>query len=141
MAKFPVSLKARLLLQDAGRVLLLKQTTRNGGNYSLIGGTVEKSEYAIDTLIRESREESGIELTPADLQLVHTLHKRYRRSHRIVLYFKAYHYAGEPQSLEPRKFENVEWHPMNDLPPNLSPTVAHVLAAYRQGQLFSTMQK
>ena len=141
MAKFEVSLKARLILQDRGRILLLKQTKPNGGNYSLVGGTIEREEYATATLIRESREEAGITLVPADLQLIHTLHKRYRRAHRIVLYFRAYHFEGEPKSLETKKFENVEWWPLDELPPNLTSTVQHVLKRFRNGEIYSEMQK
>ena len=144
MAKFKVSLKARLLLEDRGRILLLKQTKPNGGNYSLIGGTIERREYALESLIRESFEEAGIRLTPADLTLVHVLHKRYKkrgRKHRIVLYFRAHHYEGKPESRELKKFENVEWHPYNTLPDNLTGTVRHVLREYGRGKLYSEMQK
>ena len=141
MAKFDVSLKARLILQDRGRILLLKQTKPNGGNYSLVGGTIERKEYATETLIRESREEAGITLVPSDLQLIHTLHKRYSKAHRIVLYFRAYHFEGEPKSLETKKFENVEWWPLDELPPNLTSTVSHVLERFRNGEIYSEMEK
>lgn len=141
MAKFAVSLKARLILEDRGRILLLKQTKPNGGNYSLIGGTIERKEYAAETLIRESFEEADVELTPSDLTLVHVLHKRYKKAHRIVLYFRAHHYEGQPESKERKKFENVEWHPYGALPANLTDTVRHVLTAYRRGKLYSEMEK
>lgn len=144
MSSFKVSLKARLILEDRGRILLLKQTKPNGGNYSLIGGTIERREYAVESLIRESFEEAGITLTPPDLSLVHVLHKRYKkrgRKHRIVLYFRAHHYEGEPESKERKKFENVEWHPYDSLPTNLTGTVRHVLDEYGRGKLYSEMQK
>jgi 8-oxo-dGTP pyrophosphatase MutT (NUDIX family) len=141
MPKFPVSLKARLILEDRGRTLLLKQTKPNGGRYSLIGGTIEKREYAAETLIRESFEEAGVVLTPADLHLVHVLHKRYKKAHRIVLYFRAHHYEGEPKSKERKKFERVEWHPYGQLPPNLTPTVRHVFREYNRGRIYSEMDK
>lgn len=141
MAKFRVSLKARLILEDRGRILLLKQTKPNGGNYSLVGGTIEKREYAAETLIRESFEEAGIVLTRADLTLVHILHKRYKKAHRIVLYFRAHHYEGQIHSKERKKFENVEWRPYDNLPPNLTTTVAHVLDNYQKGRLYSEMEK
>lgn len=141
MAKFAVSLKARLILEDRGRILLLHQTKPNGGKYSLIGGTIERREYAAQTLIRESLEEAGVSLTTSDLTLVHVLHKRYKRAHRIVLYFRAHHYEGKPESREQKKFDAVEWHPYNDLPTNLTDTVRHVLKAYRRGQFYSEMEK
>jgi len=141
MAKFSVSLKARLLLQNHGSLLLLKQTKPNGGNYSLIGGTIEHQEFAAETLIRESWEEAGIRLSEDDLELVHVLHKRSSKEHRIVLYFRAYHFAGTPQSREKKKFENVEWWSLQELPHNLTDTVRHVLRAYSASLLYSEMEK
>ena len=141
MAKFSVSLKARLFLHDHGKLLLLKQTKPNGGNFSLIGGTIEKREFAIQTLIRESWEEAGIELSEDDLELVHVLHKRSSKEHRIVLYFRAYHYEGQPESKELQKFSNVEWWSLKALPKNLTGTVKHVLKAYNAGMLYSDMKK
>ena len=141
MSKFSVSLKARLILQNRGRLLLLKQTKPNGGNYSLVGGTVEKKEFAAATLIRESWEEAGIRLLPEDLEIVHVLHKRYPNKHRIVLYFRAFYYEGKPESKETKKFANVEWRPINDLPKNLTDTVQHVLKAYNEGKLYSEIKQ
>ena len=141
MAKFSVSLKARLFLHDHGKLLLLKQTKPNGGNYSLVGGTIERKEFAVQTLIRESWEEAGIRLSEDDLELVHVLHKRSPKEHRIVLYFRAYHYSGQPSSKEKHKFENVEWWSLKELPRNLTGTVRHVLKAYNAGLLYSQMRK
>lgn len=141
MAKFTVSLKARLLLQNSGSILLLKQTKPNGGNYSLVGGTIEKKEFAVQTLIRESFEEAGIKLSPDDLELVHVLHKRSKKEHRIVLYFRAYYFDGKPKSKEKHKFENVEWWSLRELPHNLTDTVRSVLKAYNAGLLYSEMEK
>lgn len=141
MAKFSVSLKARLFLHDHGKLLLLKQTKPNGGNYSLIGGTIERQEFAVQTLIRESQEEAGITLKEDDLELVHVLHKRSTKEHRIVLYFRAYHYEGKPESKELQKFENVEWWSLKSLPRNLTSTVRHVLKAYNAGLIYSDMRK
>jgi len=141
MSKFPVSLKARLILIDGNRILLLRQTKPNGGNYSLVGGTVETFEFAKETLIRESYEEAGIVLDAAALELVHVLHKRASYQHRIVMYFKARYWAGEAASKELKKFSSAEWCDVNRLPHNLTPTVRQVLKAYRANQLYSEMEK
>ena len=60
MTLFRTVVKARVILYDQGRILLLKQTKPNGGNYTLVGGTVEQEEFAVEALIRESKEEAGI---------------------------------------------------------------------------------
>lgn len=137
MPKYKVSLKVRLLLYDRGRVLLLRQTKPNGGNYSLVGGTIEEKERAKQTLVRESFEEAGIRIQEEDLTLVHVLHKRRAGKHRMVLYFKAYRYTGTVKARELKKFRGVEWFPLDQLPENLTDTVRHVLKAYRDGLLFT----
>ena len=137
MANFKIALKARLILYYKGKILLLKQTKPNGGNYTLVGGNVEGHEYARQSLIRESYEEAGILLKEKDLKLVHVLHKNTGGTHRIVLYFKAYKWDGELKAKERHKFREAEWFDLDALPRNLTETVRHVLDEYRNGNLYS----
>ena len=132
------SIKVRLILYNKGKILLLKQRKRQGGNYTLVGGTVDANEFALDALIRESEEEAGIILNEADMQLVHVLHKHTKfGAHRVTLYFKATKWKGDLRTGEPSKFKGVSWFSLDNLPSNLSSTVRHVLVQYREGQLYS----
>lgn len=139
MAKTKILLKARLIVEDQGKILLLQQSIEQGGKFTLIGGTVEDYEFAKKALIRESYEESGLLIAKQNLHLVHTLHKKKNEATRIVLYFKASHWDGEPISGEPLKFTNVGWYPIDDLPKGMSATVRHVLKHYRRGSRYSEM--
>jgi len=139
MAKKKILLKARLIIENQGDILLLKQIKGQGGKYTLIGGTVEDYEFAKKALIRESFEESGLKIDREDLHLVHTLHKKKDAATRIVLYFKASKWEGEPKPAEPDKFQEVAWHPIDDLPGGMSDTVRHVLKHYRRGSRYSEM--
>lgn len=139
MADFKVSLKVRLILYHKGRILLLKQRKPKGGNYTLVGGTIERQELAKQTLIRESYEEAGILLKEKDLQLVHVLQKIKENEQRIVLYFKAYRWEGHVEARETHKFKSVEWFSLDDLPHNLTETIQQVLQAYRNGRIFSEL--
>lgn len=136
MAK-KILLKARLILVDEGRVLLMKQTNQNGGKYTLVGGTVEDDEFAVTALIREVKEEAGIEISARSLKLVHTLHKKKGENTRIVLYFKATEWEGNPVTLEREKFKKVQWFPLNKLPDKMSPTVEHVFYMFNRGIFYS----
>ncbi len=136
-----VKYKARLVLYDRGRILLLRQTRGNGGNYTLVGGTVEVGEFAREALIRETREEANIQIAASDLTLVHVLHKRSKGNHRINLYFKASKYRGIVQNLEDHKFKAAQWFPINKLPSNVTATVKQALNAYRSGKLYSEQKK
>ena len=133
-----IQLKVRLILYSRGRILLLRQKKIQGGNYTLVGGTIEKTEFAKEALIRESEEEAGLILKAGDLQLAHVLHKRPRtKKQRITLYFKASNWTGKLKTGEPNKFRGVAWFQLDNLPGNLSTTVRHVLEQYRSGQLYS----
>ncbi|MCB0703788.1 MAG: NUDIX domain-containing protein [Saprospiraceae bacterium] len=134
-------LKARLILYSKGRILLLKQRKQAGGNYSLVGGTIESTEFAAASLIRESLEEAGIVLKRKDLELAHVLHKKTLSGDRITLYFKAQRWEGKPRALEPEKFKKAEWFDLEKLPTNLTPTVGHVLKMYRAGKLYSEFEE
>lgn len=132
-----ILLKARLILLNEGKVLLMKQKASNGGKYTMVGGTVEDFEFAKISLIRESKEEVGLTLVEKDLKLVHTLHKKKGAVTRIVLYFQAVHWKGEPKALEPKKFKKVDWFDLKELPSPISPTVKHVLHKYMKGVNYS----
>ncbi len=129
----------RLIVEDGERMLFLRQTKQNGGNYSLIGGNVETHEFAREALVREAEEESGLHIEPHDLELVHVLHRHKLKKDEIylVLYFRARKFIGVPASLEPKKFKNVEWLPVNRLPDNVSKATMHVLRAIHKKEIYS----
>ena len=133
-----IQLKARLILYNRGNILLLRQKKGQGGNYTLVGGTIESTEFAREALIREASEEAGLLLKKENLQLAHVLHKRPRKKRqRITLYFKATKWSGKIKTGEPNKFKGVAWFQLENLPSNLSETVRHVLHQYRLGNLYS----
>lgn len=136
-----ITLKVRLILIYENQILLLKQTKTKGGNYTLVGGSIEDGEFARQTLIRESYEEAGVILREGDLELVHVLHKKKPKEHRMTLYFKAICWEGKLKSKEPHKFKKVEWYDLNELPENLTETVAYVLGAFQNGYTYSEMKK
>lgn len=129
----------RLILEEDDRMLFLRQTKQNGGRYSLVGGNVEEHEFAREALAREAREEAGIHVEPADLTLVHVLHRHKLKKDEtlLVLYFKARRFHGEPESLEPKKFKHVEWLPVGNLPSNVSKPTLHVLRCIARGEIYS----
>lgn len=141
MATIQIVLKTRLILYNRGSILLLRQTKPNGGNYTLVGGNIERFEYAKACLIREAEEEAGITLREKDLQLVHVLQKNTPTEQRFVFYFKAYRWEGKLQAKEKNKFTEAEWFHLDELPRNLTATVRHVLEEYRKGNLYSEIKK
>jgi 8-oxo-dGTP diphosphatase len=105
----------------------------------LIGGNVEENEFAREALAREAREEAGIHVEPVDLRLIHVLHRHKLKKDEtlLVLYFKAYRFEGEPESLEPKKFKDVKWLPVRSLPEEVSKATKHVLEGIQRGEIYS----
>ena len=129
----------RLILEENGKLLFLRQTKRNGGRYTLIGGNVEEQEFAREALAREAKEEADIHVEPIDLSLVHVLHrhKLTKNETLIVLYFKASKFYGEPESMETHKFKDVSWLPANALPEEVSKPTMHVLECIQRNEIYS----
>jgi len=140
MAVDKVLIKVRLILYFKGQILLLRQTKPNGGNYTLVGGTVESNETAPQALIREAYEEAGVVLKEKDLQLVHVLEKVKHGERRLTLYFKTYRWEGRLMAREVHKFNECEWFHLDELPKNLTESVRHVMQNYRNGVMFSVIK-
>ena len=129
----------RLILESNGKLLFLRQTKRNGGRYTLIGGNVEEHEFAREALAREAKEEADIHVEPEHLSLIHVLHrhKLAKNETLLVLYFKAASFYGEPESMETHKFKDVAWFAPDALPDEVSKPTRHVLECIQRGGIYS----
>ncbi len=129
----------RLILEENGKLLFLRQTKRNGGRYTLIGGNVEEHEFAREALAREAKEEASIHVNPEDLTLVHTLHRHKLKKNEtlLVLYFKSDRFSGEPESMETKKFKDVAWFSPSELPEEVSEPTRHVLQCINKAEIYS----
>lgn len=134
-------IKARLILKQNNKILLLAQTSENGGKFTLPGGTVEAEEFAKETLIRECEEEIGIHLIANKLELIHVLHKKKGKENRITIYFATQDYKGTLHAIETEKFRGVTWASIDRLPTKTSATVKHVLAKVNEGARYSEFSK
>lgn len=137
MALPRISIITRLILENKGEILLLTQTTKNGGKFSLPGGKVEANESPIQALIRECKEEADINVNVENLKLVHVLHRQKTEEVHIVMYFKTIRWHGNLMSKEPKKFKNVGWHPLDNLPQKMSKITRSVLDKFHKGVLYS----
>lgn len=135
------TIKARLILVKEDKIVLLLQTTKQGGKYTLVGGRVEQYEYAREALVRECFEEIGIELLPTHLSLVHVLHKKKGTENTLTLYFTTTIWRGVLQNKEPKKFKGANWFPIHKLPPNTSPTTRHVIKKILAKEAYSEFNR
>jgi len=67
-----------LILIRESKILLLRRfnTGYEDGKYSMVAGHLDGNETVIQTIIREAREEAGVELQAQDLEVVHVMHRK-----------------------------------------------------------------
>lgn len=130
-----------LVLVDGDRVLLLRrfQTGYQDGNYSLPAGHIDGEEPASVALLREAREEVGLELTLDELTFRHVLHRSSADDREYSDYFFSAELAHhQPFNAEPDKCDDLSWFPGDDLPSNMVPAVRQVLThIFSNGPVYS----
>ena len=101
------------------RILLLNQDTDTGRSWSLPGGKVEEGETIRDALVREMREETGLDVEPGRLLYVCD-HLPGEGTHVVHLTFEARRTGGTAGQvtawLDTRPIRGVEFVKIADLP-------------------------
>ncbi len=105
-----------IVLDERGRVLLLKHRFRVGSGWGIPGGFLEKGEQPEDGLRRELCEEIGLELGVVELLFARTL----RRPQQLELHYRCR--ARAVKEVRPRSQEIISagWFAPDQLPPELS---------------------
>jgi ADP-ribose pyrophosphatase YjhB (NUDIX family) len=137
MANHGVVVDLHLILRDGANVLLglRKNTGFADGLYHLPAGHLEADETIPAGAAREAKEELGIDIRPADLELVHTMHNR---SGRVSFFFEVRAWSGELANAEPDKCERLDWIPEGAWPANSVRYARVALERVRGGMRFST---
>lgn len=135
--KMPSAVHLFLLRGDA--VLLLRRfnTGYEDGSYSVVAGHLDGGERVEQAAVREAREEVGIDLDPAALEVVGVMHRR-ADDERIDWFLTAREWSGEPSNCEPNKCDELRWSPLDDLPENIIPYVRRALTNYRQQRWYDS---
>ncbi len=111
-----------LILKKEGKILLLRRynTGFEDGNYGLISGHINGGELITHAMIREAKEEAGIDILPEDLRIVHVVHRKCsgQAFERICFFLSASEWNGKISNMEPGKCDDIRWFPINNLPPN-----------------------
>ncbi len=114
---------ALAFLLSGNDILLLHRAdvAFGSGLYGLSGGKVEQGETARQAVVREIREELGLEFLESDFQLVHTFHHKGIKTEYIALIFKADISKMIPINNEPNKHDDMQFFNPQQLPENIIP--------------------
>ncbi len=126
------------LVQDS-KVLLLRRynTGYEDGNYGVVAGHLEGDEEIVAAMVREAREEAGIEIPPSALQVVGVMHRRSDTEY-VDFFLAASSWSGDIRNMEPEKCDELAWFQLDSLPDNVIPYVRKGLSNYTRGQWFDS---
>ncbi|ARE73042.1 hypothetical protein B6R96_03075 [Streptomyces sp. Sge12] len=139
----PNVIGVHLYLEREGRVLLgLRHPDSPFGasHHHFLAGHCER-ESAIACLIREAREEAGLRIAAADLELVHTVHvvDPPGSRPRMQLVFRAHRWEGTAEVREPDKCVGWAWWPADALPQPIVPYARAAIEGIRGGRRYTEL--
>ncbi len=123
-----------VVLDERGRVLLLRHTLRKGSGWGIPGGFIARGEQPDDAVRREVREETGLALAGVELAFVRTL----ASVQQVEVIFRAEMKASALEGLRKNfEIDRAQWFALDALPEDASPDqrriIERALAAGRGG--------
>ena len=127
---FPVAI--HLFLLDKDSILLLKRynTGYEDGKYSVIAGHLDGNEDVYNAMIREAKEEAGIEIIKNDLKIIQVMHRMQPNDERIDYFFVCKKWNGKIINNEPDKCSELKWYCINKLPENTIEYIKYAIKNY-----------
>lgn len=124
-----------VILRDGDKVLLSQRGGSYGyGRWHAPSGKLDAGEPLTVGAARELWEETGVEVRPEHLRLVHVVHHQQAPgSERIGLFFLATTWRGEPVNREPEKCLDLRWWSVHELPDDIIEYPAAGLLGYLAG--------
>lgn len=118
-------------------LLSLRQNTKHhDGEYDLPGGHVEANEDIFEAMIREAKEEIGIDIQREDLSIIHIYHNFQKNSLKFV--FKVSTYKNEVKNCEENVCKELRWFDINNLPNNIIPGIRIEIENIKNNILFNS---
>ncbi|MCL1694843.1 MULTISPECIES: NUDIX domain-containing protein [unclassified Lysinibacillus] len=117
-----------VILDEANKVLLvLRKKAPEAGCWSLPGGKVDYMETIENAIMREIKEELGVEIEITQLVCVTNHIIQSEDVHYVAPTFTARITNGEVQNREPHALEDVQWFSINEIPENITMTTEYAL--------------
>lgn len=128
---------AHLLIIKDGQVLLMKRNKgQMAGYFALVAGRVDDFETPSIAMIREAVEEAGITIKPEDLNFISVLHRPHAdykggKNDIVEFIFQCDKWTGDIKNMEPGLCDEIGFHDIDNLPDQITETVATVLKCWK----------
>ncbi|MEU3721384.1 NUDIX hydrolase [Streptomyces sp. NPDC031705] len=132
-----------LYLEENGKVLLGLRHPDSAfapSTHHFPAGHCEQ-ESAVACLVREAREETGLVIDPAGVELVHVVHTvdHAGGQPRMGLVFRAHRWTGTPEVREPDRCVSWDWWPVDALPERIVPYARTAIEGIRAGRRYTEL--
>ncbi|MBP6945252.1 NUDIX domain-containing protein [Patescibacteria group bacterium] len=136
--RFKVISAVYLILQKDGCILLSRRVNTGycDGMYGLPSGHVEEGESLISAMVREAKEEIGLDVRREDLQYAYCVSRLAADGHRIDHIFTLDTWEGEPINQEPEKCDDLAWFAIDSLPDTIIPYVRRIIESIAKGERY-----
>jgi ADP-ribose pyrophosphatase YjhB (NUDIX family) len=101
---------------------------------------VESGENFTNAIIREAKEESGVELKAEDLKVIHVMQRDSgtgENNERVDVFLLAEKWGGNIENKEPHKCDDLSWFDLDGLPDNVIPYVKHAIDCIKNKIFYS----
>lgn len=136
--RFKVIPAVFLILIKDNRIFMMKRqnTGYEDGNWDLMSGHIEPNELLTQAVVREAKEEIGINIDVKNLKLMHVLNRISLDWERVDFFFQANIWKGEPKIMEDKSSE-IKWFELNNLPENVIKPVRQAIDNILKNQPYS----
>lgn len=142
--RFKIVPASYLVLMKDNKILMLRRfnTGFQDGKYGLVSGHLDGNETFKQCMIREAKEEAGIDLKEDYMEIVHAMHRREMANpvelrERIDLFIKVEKWQGKIRNMESEKCDGLSWFSLDNLPKNTIPYIKFALECINKNILYS----
>ncbi|PIR75166.1 MAG: NUDIX hydrolase [Candidatus Magasanikbacteria bacterium CG_4_9_14_0_2_um_filter_42_11] len=134
--RFRIHVAVYLILEKDEKLWLIRRYNTNymNGYYTTIAGHLDGNESATDAVIREAKEEAGIDVARKDVFEAYIAHRHNPDREYIDMYFVASQWDGEPANMEPNKADEIGWFDKHNLPENMVPEIRFAIQEIVEGK-------
>ncbi len=124
-----------MVINEQNELLLLRRanTGYRDGYYDMPAGHLEDGESLRQAVLRELKEETGLEANEADVEFIELLHRFSTDRVYLDVFFRIRAWTGDARIQEPEKCDHLQWCPVDALPEMIVPHQQQVLDDLKTG--------